>query len=65
MDLVIRLDGTSEKTVLVYRALRETIVDGRLPVGERLPPTRCSRRIWGWRGGVWRLRTRGWLRRGI
>jgi GntR family transcriptional regulator/MocR family aminotransferase len=40
MDLVIRLDGTSEKTVLVYRALREAIVDGRLPVGERLPPTR-------------------------
>src|ERR1700754_4833095 len=40
MDLVIRLDGTSEKTVLVYRALRAAIVDGRLPVGERLPPTR-------------------------
>jgi GntR family transcriptional regulator/MocR family aminotransferase len=41
MDLVIRLDGTSEKTVLVYRALRAAIVDGRLPMGERLPPTRA------------------------
>ncbi|NMO55844.1 PLP-dependent aminotransferase family protein [Actinoplanes sp. TBRC 11911] len=40
MDLVIRLDGTGAKTVLVYRALREAIVDGRLPVGERVPPTR-------------------------
>jgi GntR family transcriptional regulator/MocR family aminotransferase len=40
VDLVISLDGATEKTVLVYRALREAIVDGRLPVGHRLPPTR-------------------------
>ena len=40
MDLVIRLDGTGEKTVGVYRALREAIVDGRLPEGHRLPATR-------------------------
>ena len=40
MDLVIGLDGSGEKTVLVYRALREAIVDGRLPAGHRLPPTR-------------------------
>ena len=40
MDLVIRLDGTGEKTVLVYRALCEAIVDGRLPAGHRLPATR-------------------------
>src|SRR4051794_11034219 len=38
VDLVISLDGATEKTVLVYRALREAIVDGRLPVGHRLPP---------------------------
>jgi GntR family transcriptional regulator/MocR family aminotransferase len=40
VDLVISLDGTGEKTVRVYRALREAIVDGRLPVGHRLPATR-------------------------
>ncbi|WP_041840758.1 PLP-dependent aminotransferase family protein [Actinoplanes friuliensis] len=40
MDLVISLDGTGEKTVGVYRALRAAIVDGRLPVGHRLPATR-------------------------
>jgi GntR family transcriptional regulator/MocR family aminotransferase len=40
MDLVISLDGKSGTTVVVYRALREAIVDGRLPVGQRLPPTR-------------------------
>jgi GntR family transcriptional regulator/MocR family aminotransferase len=40
VDLVIRLDGTGEKTVLVYRALRAAIVDGRLPAGHRLPATR-------------------------
>lgn len=41
MDLVISLDGTGEKTVRVYRALRAAIVDGRLPVGHRLPATRA------------------------
>src|SRR4051794_37942142 len=41
MDLVISLDGKSGTTVVVYRALREAIVDGRLPVGQRLPPTRA------------------------
>ncbi|WP_433302727.1 PLP-dependent aminotransferase family protein [Actinoplanes sp. CA-030573] len=41
MDLVITDDGGGEKTVLVYRALREAIVDGRLPAGHRLPPTRA------------------------
>jgi GntR family transcriptional regulator/MocR family aminotransferase len=41
MDLVINLDGTGEKTVRVYRALREAIVDGRLPAGHRLPATRA------------------------
>jgi GntR family transcriptional regulator/MocR family aminotransferase len=40
VDLVFSLDSSSEKTVLVYRALREAIVDGRLPAGEKLPPTR-------------------------
>src|SRR4051794_31354147 len=39
MDLVIDGDG-AEKTVRVYRALREAIVDGRLPPGHRLPATR-------------------------
>ena len=38
MDLVIESGG--EKTAGVYRALREAIVDGRLPVGHRLPATR-------------------------
>ncbi len=41
MDLVINLDGTGEKSVRVYRALREAIVDGRLPAGHRLPATRA------------------------
>ena len=41
VDLAIDLDGTTEKTVLVYRALRAAIVDGRLPLGHRLPPTRA------------------------
>ncbi len=41
MDLVIDLAGTGEKTVLVYRALRAAIVDGRLPYGHRLPPSRA------------------------
>jgi GntR family transcriptional regulator / MocR family aminotransferase len=40
VDLVISLDGTGERTTRVYRALREAIVDGRLPVGHRLPATR-------------------------
>ncbi|MFI5897231.1 PLP-dependent aminotransferase family protein [Actinoplanes sp. NPDC051513] len=41
MDLVIEAGGTGEKTVAVYRALRAAIVDGRLPAGHRLPPTRA------------------------
>jgi GntR family transcriptional regulator/MocR family aminotransferase len=40
VDLVISLDGKGEKTVRVYRALRDAVVDGRLPVGHRLPATR-------------------------
>jgi GntR family transcriptional regulator/MocR family aminotransferase len=40
MDLVISLDGRGDRTVRVYRALREAIVDGRLPAGHRLPATR-------------------------
>jgi len=39
VDLVLEPGG--EKTVLVYRALRAAIVDGRLPAGHRLPPTRA------------------------
>jgi GntR family transcriptional regulator / MocR family aminotransferase len=38
VDLVI--EPGNAKTVQVYRALREAIVDGRLPVGHRLPATR-------------------------
>ena len=43
VDLVISLDEENggEKTVRVYRALRAAIVDGRLPVGHRLPATRA------------------------
>ncbi|GAA3336754.1 PLP-dependent aminotransferase family protein [Amorphoplanes nipponensis] len=40
MDLLIGLDGAGAKTAGVYRALREAIVDGRLPAGHRLPATR-------------------------
>ena len=40
MDLVISLDGTGEKTVRVYRALRTAIADGRLPARHRLPAAR-------------------------
>jgi GntR family transcriptional regulator/MocR family aminotransferase len=40
VDLMIGLDCTGEKTSRVYRALREAIVDGRLPAGHRLPATR-------------------------
>ncbi|MEU8818216.1 PLP-dependent aminotransferase family protein [Actinoplanes sp. NPDC048796] len=38
MDLIIPPGGN--KTAAVYRALREAVVDGRLPVGSRLPATR-------------------------
>jgi GntR family transcriptional regulator/MocR family aminotransferase len=41
VDLVISLDGPGEKAVRVYRALREAIVDGRLPPGHRLPAGRA------------------------
>ncbi|GIM96389.1 PLP-dependent aminotransferase family protein [Paractinoplanes toevensis] len=41
MDLVLEVSGGGEKAVLVYRALRAAIVDGRLPAGHRLPPTRA------------------------
>jgi GntR family transcriptional regulator/MocR family aminotransferase len=43
VDLVIDLAGSAagEKTVLVYRSLRVAIVDGRLPAGHRLPPSRA------------------------
>jgi GntR family transcriptional regulator/MocR family aminotransferase len=41
VDLVLEPGGSGEKTVLVYRALRAAIVDGRLPAGHRLPPTRA------------------------
>jgi GntR family transcriptional regulator/MocR family aminotransferase len=41
VDLLISLDGTGEKTVRVYGALRAAIVDGRLPAGHRLPATRA------------------------
>ncbi|MGK5684547.1 PLP-dependent aminotransferase family protein [Actinoplanes sp. URMC 104] len=41
MDLIIRLDDADGRTAAVYRALRAAIVDGRLPPGERLPPTRA------------------------
>ncbi|MFI5933452.1 PLP-dependent aminotransferase family protein [Actinoplanes sp. NPDC051494] len=40
MDLVVDLEGRGERTVRVYRALREAIVDGRLVAGHRLPATR-------------------------
>ncbi|MBU2665723.1 PLP-dependent aminotransferase family protein [Actinoplanes bogorensis] len=40
MDLIIELDGGGTKTAAVYRALRAAVVDGRLPAGEKLPPTR-------------------------
>jgi GntR family transcriptional regulator/MocR family aminotransferase len=45
VDLVIELtgrgEGAREKTVLVYRAIRAAIGDGRLPAGHRLPPSRA------------------------
>ncbi|WP_067498225.1 PLP-dependent aminotransferase family protein [Actinoplanes sp. TFC3] len=40
MDLPISLEGRGERTVVVYRALREAIMDGRLPAGLRLPASR-------------------------
>jgi GntR family transcriptional regulator/MocR family aminotransferase len=40
VDLVISLDGGPDRTVRVYRALREAIVDGRLAPGHRLPASR-------------------------
>ena len=41
MDLIIDAVGTGGKTAGVYRALREAVVDGRLPPGHRLPATRA------------------------
>jgi GntR family transcriptional regulator/MocR family aminotransferase len=38
VDLIIAPEGS--RTAAVYRALRAAIVDGRLPAGSRLPPTR-------------------------
>jgi len=39
VDLVI--EGAGRPTARVYRALRAAVVDGRLPPGHRLPPTRA------------------------
>ncbi len=36
----MELSGRGDRTVRIYRALRQAIVDGRLPVGHRLPATR-------------------------
>ncbi|MFN8622045.1 MAG: PLP-dependent aminotransferase family protein [Chloroflexota bacterium] len=53
MDLTIDLGDRGDRSTRLYRALREAIVDGRLPPGERLPPSReLARRLGVSRGTV-------------
>ncbi|KZB85783.1 PLP-dependent aminotransferase family protein [Amycolatopsis regifaucium] len=40
MPFHISLDGHTDLAARIYRQLRDGILDGRLPPGERLPPTR-------------------------
>ena len=40
MDLTIDLSGRGDRATRLYTALRAAILDGRVPEGERLPPTR-------------------------
>ncbi len=46
MELHVSLVGRDDLTGEIYRQLRRAILDGRLPPGERLPPTReLARRL--------------------
>ncbi|MGE5291051.1 MAG: PLP-dependent aminotransferase family protein [Micromonosporaceae bacterium] len=40
VDVHVSLDGRAELATQIYRQLRAAMLDGRLRVGERLPPTR-------------------------
>src|SRR4051794_1892391 len=40
VDVHIRLEGSRDLTEQVYRQVRSAILDGRLKVGDRLPPSR-------------------------
>ena len=40
MDVHVSLDGGTDLATQIYRQLRAAMLDGRLRVGERLPPTR-------------------------
>ncbi|NNM44562.1 PLP-dependent aminotransferase family protein [Knoellia koreensis] len=41
MDLLLRFDGPGDRATQIYQHLLEGIASGRLPAGERLPPTRA------------------------
>jgi GntR family transcriptional regulator/MocR family aminotransferase len=46
MDFHVSLAGRGDLSVRIYRQLRDAVLDGRLRVGERLPPTReLARRL--------------------
>jgi GntR family transcriptional regulator/MocR family aminotransferase len=46
VDLHVGLVGRKDLTGEIYRQLRRAILDGRLPPGGRLPPTReLARRL--------------------
>ena len=40
MDLHVTLDGTGDRVVRIYRAVREAVLDGRLEPGARVPASR-------------------------
>jgi len=41
VDLHIRLEGRQDLTEQIYRQIRTAVLDGRLQVGDRLPPSRA------------------------
>ncbi|ADJ45950.1 GntR family transcriptional regulator fused with aminotransferase [Amycolatopsis mediterranei S699] len=46
MDFHVSLAGRGDRSVRIYRQLRDAVLDGRLRAGERLPPTReLARRL--------------------
>src|SRR5919197_6297048 len=53
VELHVSLVGRRDLTVEIYRQLRQAILEGRLPPGDRLPPTReLARRLGVSRGTV-------------
>ena len=47
IDLALAAKGSRESSRTLYRQLKAAILDGRLPAGAKLPPTRQSERYFG------------------